>query len=99
MTEEIKRILDTLTENYDDIGSSYYPEDVFNHKDPKILYDYIIQLQKENKELHNKIDKAINYIKEQGCYDEDCNVFCTDLNYYAMPRLLEILEKDSDVDG
>lgn len=54
-------------------------------------------LQQENQQLHNKMDKAINYIKEHGCYDEDCNVFCDDLNYYAIPRLLEIL-KDSDVD-
>ena len=69
------------------------------NKDREILIDYAEyeQLQQENKELHNKIDKAINYIKEQGCYDEDCNVFCDDLNYYAIPRLLEIL-KDSDVD-
>lgn len=65
------------------------------NKYKSIVTDFQKALEKKNK----KIDKAINHIKEQGCYDEDCNVFCDDLNYYAIPRLLEILEKDSDVDG
>ena len=68
-----------------------------DYKEMENLRDTIADLAKQNRKLHNKIDKAINYIKEQGCYDEDCNVFCNDLNYYAIPRLLEIL-KDSDVD-
>ena len=59
---------------------------------------YIESLEQENKELHNKIDKAIEYINKNsiyfatsekvGNYFSNCN--CDDL--------LEIL-KESDVDG
>lgn len=86
MTEEIKRILDTLTENYDDIGSSYYPEDLFNHKEPKILYDYIIQLQKENKELHNKIDKLEEDLKHLWNIVNNNDITCT-------PNEMDVFDK------
>lgn len=70
--------------------------DLLNFDEKDELHLFLMKFKDENKELHNKIDKAINYIKEQGCYDEDCNVFCNDLNYYAIPRLLEILKGDAE---
>ena len=55
------------------------------------------ELEQENKELHNKIDKAIEYLETNG-YGYDC---CGDMCYFLdednQKDLLEIL-KDSDVD-
>ena len=57
--------------------------------------------RKENLELHNKIDKAIDYIKKyQQIYDIDGSIEkqIDEFNVLASPKkLLEIL-KDSDVD-
>lgn len=64
----------------------------------EILIDYAEyeQLQQENQQLHNKIDKAIRYIKKNKNYIgiEDMNMYLyeDDIN-----KVLEIL-KDSDVD-
>ena len=54
----------------------------------KDIEDYVDSLEKENQELHNKIDKAIEYINDTLCciHDEE-----------LLDDLLEIL-KDSDVD-
>lgn len=60
-------------------------------------YCEMIRLQQENKELHNKIDKAIEYIEKECCdllVGYFHNRFDT-TEYYE--KLLEIL-KDSDVD-
>lgn len=55
-----------------------------------------IKLEQENQQLHNKIDKAIRYIKKNKHYIdiEDMNMYLyeDDIN-----KVLEIL-KDSDVD-
>lgn len=54
--------------------------------------DYVRKLEKENKELHNKIDKAIEYIERE--FDEYSEfVFGIELKN----KILEIL-KNSDVD-
>lgn len=64
--------------------------------DKRYLVRDVLRLQQENKELHNKIDKAIEYIEDYGHgYD------CTGDGYYCLDEdnqkeLLEIL-KDSDV--
>ena len=54
------------------------------------------QLEQENKELHNKIDKAIEYIKKyQQIYDIDGSIEkqIDEFNILASPkRLLEILK-------
>ena len=61
------------------------------NRDREILIDYAEyeQLQQENQQLHNKIDKAIEYINS---YDIALEDKC-EYDYH----LLEIL-KDSDVD-
>lgn len=75
MNEEIERILDTLKENYDDIGLSYYPCDLFNRDDPKILYDYIM-------ELHERIDKTIEILKlcNSQCAEETIGILKGDVD-------------------
>ena len=54
------------------------------------------RLYKENQQLHNKIDKAIRYIKKNKHYIdiEDMNVY---LYEDDIKKVLEIL-KESDVD-
>ena len=61
----------------------------------EILIDYAEyeQLQQENKELHNKIDKAIEYIEWQRANPQYDNVW----RGFECDSLIEIL-KDSDVD-
>ena len=58
--------------------------------------DIMGELSKENKDLHNKIDKAIRYIKKNKHY-----IDIEDMNLYLyeddMNKVIEIL-KDSDVD-
>ena len=46
----------------------------------------------ELERLRENRDKAIEYIKECGCYEEDTKVFCDDINIYELPKLLEILK-------
>lgn len=41
----IDKILNNFKENYDELGMSYYPEDILGPDDLKPLYDYIIHLQ------------------------------------------------------
>ena len=53
------------------------------------------KLEQQNQQLHNKIDKAIEYIKE--LYDNTDDITCYDIDRNTRDDLLEIL-KDSDVD-
>ena len=64
--------------------------------DGALIFTYIHSLEQENKELHNKIDKAIRYIKKNKHYIdiEDMNVY---LYEDDIKKVLEIL-KESDVD-
>lgn len=69
-------------------------EDMEERHTEQLYQEY---LEKENKELHNKIDKAVKRIELLGKFDgEHCTrnfkMMSADFNY-----LLEIL-KDSDVD-
>lgn len=61
----------------------------------KLINDLQNDLDASNsraKELSERIIKAIEYIKKWGCYEEDMKVFCDDIDYYNLPRLLEILK-------
>ena len=40
----------------------------------------------------SRMYEAIEYIKERGCYDEETKVCCDDIDYYAIPKLLDILQ-------
>ena len=42
-----------------------------NYKEELSLVDYIKQLQQENKQLKDKIDKAIEYIENNSLYEEE----------------------------
>lgn len=62
--------------------------------------DYTYQLQQENKELHNKIDKAIEYIEKHSFFVDDTGynkIIGYPKETYNAQEVLGIL-KDSDVD-
>lgn len=50
---------------------------------------------KEIERLNNIINKAIDFLKENACIDEDVEYFCDDLRYDDCKKLLNIL-KGSD---
>ena len=62
---------------------------------PKALYmaNTIDKLQQENQELHNKIDKAIEYIesKEYQYGDEEQDNYIYDIGFDEVNELLDIL--------
>jgi hypothetical protein len=62
-----------------------------------ILEDEIkVETQEEEIErLNNRIEKAIDFLKENACIDEDVGYFCDDLRYDDCKKLLDIL-KGSD---
>lgn len=51
-------------------------------------------VKKENQQLHNKIDKAMNLVNNE-IYKNRCN--CSSCNSYYLKEMKEIL-KDSDID-
>ena len=51
--------------------------------------------KKEIERLNNRIEKAIDFLKENACIDEDVEYFCDDLRYDDCKKLLDIL-KGSD---
>ena len=53
------------------------------------------KIVKEYDELHNKIDKAIEYIEKDTCYNSEHTYY--DVDVEDILTILEIL-KDSDVD-
>ena len=51
------------------------------------------RLYKENKELHNKIDKAMKYVSQLSSKGRDCEIY-----WDIKQEILKIL-KESDVDA
>lgn len=81
MDNKYKKLVNTLPKESEDLWFEY-----------NLAVNKIIQ---ENQQLHNKIDKAIDYINgawEMGCYTKTVALYSEELE-----ELLEIL-KDSDVD-
>lgn len=44
------------------------------------------------RERQIRINKAIEYLKENACYEKDTKLFCRDLDYSECLKLLNILE-------
>ena len=88
LKEEIKEILEELENMYE---ISELEEQVNNINK---IRDYIINLQQENQELHNKIDKAIEYIesKEYEYGDEEQDNYIYDIGFDEVNELLDILK-------
>ena len=60
----------------------------------KRKYDlcFIYHLKKDKKQLQEKIDKAIEYLKKNACYDEQENYFDDSLPEICCKPMLEILK-------
>ena len=50
-------------------------------------------LQARADRFENIINKVEEFIKEEGCYEEDTKIFCDDINCSELPKLLEILDR------
>lgn len=48
-------------------------------------------LRSQRDELQNRINKAIELIKDDGLYEEDTNTFCGEI-YFRLPELLNLLQ-------
>ena len=57
-----------------------------------VLLKRISNLEFEVEEKDRRIDKAIDFLKENACIDEDVEYFCDDLRYDDCKKLLEILK-------
>lgn len=69
----------------------------FNYyKDRYCSYELeLINDRKEIERLNNIINKAIDFLKENACIDEDVEYFCDDLRYDDCKKLLNILKGGS----
>lgn len=104
MSEEEKEFFETripILRRHYELVSDFNGQ--VNEEETKKLFRYISQMRKENRklkqenqQLKDRINKVIKYIKEQGCYEEDTKAYCDDINYYAIPRLMEILKGDKE---
>ena len=75
-----------------------YPNSIFIDNEPTRheLFEKVMKLQQENKELHNKIDKGIEYLETNGYGYDCCGDMCYFLDEENQKELLEIL-KESEV--
>ena len=53
-------------------------------------------IQLELIDYKSRIEKAVEYIKDMGCFDNECNYFCDDLSPNELDCLLNILNGRSD---
>ena len=89
--EEIKNILDKANISViDEINILEYIDEL-----EKVKEDYIKSLDKLDV-LEDRIDKAIEYIEENACYEEDTKIFCDDLRYDECLKLLDILRGEDE---
>lgn len=89
---------------YDEAFEWKNPEDLYRlcliqqrkikNKDKVIndLLKRISDLEFEVEKQEQRIDKAIEYLKENACIDEDVEYFCDDLRYDECKELLNILK-------
>ncbi len=107
--KEILRILKSKSEKYEyclNANISFSDESY----EAYLLLDYITTLQQENERKDrlitqygegmcayaNRIDKAIEYIKEQCSYEEETDMCCDDLFCGDVDDLLDILQNGSE---
>ena len=72
-----------------------------NNKEPKLYYDKeqdILYIDKDTYDrdvmtIYERQQKAIELLKEAGCYDEEAKTFCDDI-WEELPKLLNILQGD-----
>ena len=95
--EEIKEVIKKLQKGdnfnyYTNYGYAYS----LLRSDADSIIDYFEGMEQENKELHNKIDKAIEILNNPWSF-ESGNKEVDEITYQKKREIIEIL-KDSDVD-
>lgn len=98
MSKEVSEILNNIKRQNKWNGIDYFKTPLRTEDADKLL-NYIEQLQQENKELHNKIDKAIEVIhtqmKNNPSYKENLKIIENNL-IKGSCKVCDL--KDSDVD-
>lgn len=83
MTErEIQEILDEL--------NTVRPEKL--NENAKRLFEAIMKIADERDDLQQRVDKGIEFLKQNAIIDEDIEQFCDDLRYDDCKKLLDILK-------
>lgn len=80
----------SIPDDVESIYIHYTTEDLL-----KGFREEALRHREEIERLNNIINKAIYFLKENACIDEDVEYFCDDLRYDDCKKLLEIL-KGSD---
>ena len=109
--EEIDNLEDYLKTKLPKIELSI-PITTFGSVDLEDLMDNIKQFKKvptadellrENKRLKSQLEekdkvikKAIEFIKDEGLYEEDFKIFNDDINFNELSKLLKILERNKE---
>ena len=74
-------------EQYYRKGGTYeLPIEIYND-----LIGQIEEAQKERDDYKSRCEKAIEYIKDKGLYEEELDIFNDDINYNELDDLLNIL--------
>lgn len=50
----------------------------------------------ENQQLKNRINDAIDLIKELACYEQDTHTYCRDIIYYDVQKIVDELKGKSE---
>lgn len=83
MTEqEAQEILDEL--------NTVRPEML--NENAKRLFEAVMKIADERDDLQQRVDKGIEFLKQNAIIDEDVNQFCDDLRYDDCKKLLNILK-------
>lgn len=78
--EELNKIIDYIYEQRINLDLANYVNVVLHNR--KVIDN-----------LQQRIDKAVELLKEAGCYDEKAHIFCDDV-WEELPELLDILRGD-----
>ena len=93
MKDEIKEIEEWLRDISTPTGLSYSGDRTLSNSMADHIIDYITNLQEEKEDYKSRNEKAIELLKEAGCYDEETKTFCDDV-WEELPNLLNILNGD-----
>ena len=98
LVEEIERLKEELKEQNEiiEIGRkreyhSKFLKDFQKERGKNVFPDHD-EIYKRYDDYKSRIDKAIDFLKENACIDEDVEYFCDDLRYDDCKKLLEILK-------
>ena len=91
-------MIDEIVNNLQRIADrKCYPEDILDGSIAQEWVDYLTNLQQENKQLNEKIDKAIEYIKKHNIIGMNKEYLPSGIEKCYSVELLEILGEKENV--